>query len=279
MFNRAGFNSLQFNQSISEFEVNRQDTLEVGLIEEPKQQAEINSFDEININITEAQILIVDWQVADSWPLYFVEGIDIYVETSGTDPPLVSLDEHATVQITASDDLNLSFDLEIPLGFNQQRFNQPRDYQIIQTEKTSIGVITSDNLSVVIEDIQDSIETSVSDVLFVYIDQSRRIYKEVFISDDLGFGLIEQANVVSSFEVNDDLVVNLEEQSSAGIHVEDNLTVTIDKIRTKITGTLAYLIDGKFHMITKGYVKVNHQFRPIIKEYAVVNGEWKIRKN
>ena len=279
MFNRAGFNNLRFNQSTTEFRISRQDSLDIELVEETSQQAEINSFDEININITEVESIIMGWDVTDSWSLYFVEGIDVYAETSGTDPPLISLDESVAVEITASDDLNLSFGSQVPLGFNQQKFNQPRDYQIIEAETSDLEIITSDSLDVAVEDEQKTIETSTSDTLFVYVDQSRRIYKEVFVSDGLVINLGQESNVAATFQVNDDLVVVLEEQSSAGIHVEDDLIVTVDKVRTKITGTLAYLIDGKFHMIIKGYVKVNHQFRPIIKEYAVVNGEWKIRKN
>ena len=280
MFNQAGFNSLQFNQQVGDYQVSRDDSLEVVLVEETIQQVQMSSHDDININISEAQVLVVNWEVADSWAVYFVEGVDLYAETSGTDPPIVFIEEHAEVHISVSDELKCTFDMEVPLGFNQQQFNQPPKTTIVETEQAVVGISQSDEIGVVLEESVDQQNAiSASDALFVYVDQSRRIYKEMFVNDELAVGLTESYELHVELEIEDSIVVDFQDiPAQIEIDSSDNLVVAVDGIKTRITGTLSYLIDGKFHMITKGYVKVNQQFKPIVKEYAIVGGEWKIRK-
>lgn len=283
MFNGAGFNNLKFNQSGSEYEVKSQDNLSIQTEFSSELGVEIQSDDILLVAVEESTELEISNQVIENWQLYFVEGIDVYSETSGLDPPVIYLEESAQAGtgFNLTDSLAVGFGQEMPLGFNNQGFNQLQGTYLRDGEEAGIEILVEDSLSTEIEEESDQINyISANDDFKIIIDKERYLDKEVFVEDGLEVEIKETSYVASSVAANDNLSITFEEQADllSEFYSNDNIDLNIDVIESEVSGILKYLINGEFKTILHGYVLVNGKWRRIVEVSGMVENRWRKRE-
>ena len=234
MFNQGGFNGIAFNVEDSKYTVKSQDTIQVAETEEATSQSSINSNDNIVIDITEERVFEALPESVNSMQISLLEDIDIFRETSGLDPPQITLEENASIDryISTRDNLEFSFSIFAKGRFNQQGFNQGGS--IAKSLETSgIVIRAQDNLTVVAdeEDYTLNAISSLDDSLLTIVDEDTKVDSSLYVEESWGLyfeGIIELSN---SIVLNDNMDLTVEDDYSlnTAIALSDSLLTIADE--------------------------------------------------
>ncbi|MCF8012391.1 MAG: hypothetical protein K9L56_14050 [Clostridiales bacterium] len=211
MFNQGGFNNLGFNERTTDFHVSKQDSVDVKTTEETSSSVEVSASDNINVIINESVFFIPSSQGDIITPI-IDESIDIYRETSGLDPPTINvLDVAKTkVYINASDTLNVTDDLVVKYGFNQQGFNQAETTYKVTIDNTEVDATVLDTDSTNLDITEKGIdrEQETSGAIKPSINDYNGLSKPEYVNDNININITETSNVQVLNDVSDSLVVS-----------------------------------------------------------------------
>jgi len=224
MFNQGGFNGIAFNVEDSKYTVKSQDTIQVAETEEATSQSSINSNDNIVIDITEERVFEALPESVNSMQISLLEDIDIFRETSGLDPPQITLEENASIDryISTRDNLEFSFSVLTEGGFIRKSL-----------ETSEIAMRAQDNLTVVAdeEDYTLNAISSLDDSLLTIVDEDTKVDSSLYVEESWGLyfeGIIELSN---SIVLNDNMDLTVEDDYSlnTAIALSDSLLTIADE--------------------------------------------------